>query len=187
MDEKLGELRRRLDQKTTEIESVVAAEQGIGSIENMDPSDYERLQEGVEELLGRWEETAQEEGPGSMRDTPLNRLIAERFEIEQIILASRGQQGNDFAGAETQAARRISPSRSDRVGLSLEKLAREKPFCLTSLRSCETSSRLHGLRMICAMLTHDLCNGHNRNCHHEKMKEPRQTPALKQSASKKCV
>ena len=104
MDEKLHELRRRLDQKTTEIESVVAAEQGIGSIENMDPSDYERLQEDVEELLGRWEETAQEEGPGSMRDTPLNRLIAERFEIEQIILASRGQQGNDFAGDETQDA-----------------------------------------------------------------------------------
>ena len=104
MDEKLGELRRRLAQKTTEIESVVAAEQGIGSIENMDPSDYERLQEDVEELLGRWEETAQEEGPGSMQDTPLNRLIAERFEIEQIILASRGQQGNDFAGDETQDA-----------------------------------------------------------------------------------
>ena len=104
MDEKLHELRRRLDQKTTEIESVVAAERGIGSIENMDPSDYERLQQDVEELLGRWEETAQEEGPGSMDDTPLNRLIAERFEIEQIILASRGQQGNDFAGDETQDA-----------------------------------------------------------------------------------
>jgi hypothetical protein len=70
----------------------------------MDPSDYERLQEDVEELLGRWEETAQEEGPGSMRDTPLNRLIAERFEIEQIILASRGHQDNDFAGDETQDA-----------------------------------------------------------------------------------
>jgi len=104
MDEQLGELRRRLDQKTTEIESVVAAEQGIGSIENMDPSDYERLQEDVEELLGRWEETAQEGGPGSMDNTPLNRLIAERFEIEQIILASRGQPGNDFAGDETQDA-----------------------------------------------------------------------------------
>lgn len=51
MDEKLHELRRRLDQKTTEIETVVAAERGIGSIENMDPSDYERLQEDVEELL----------------------------------------------------------------------------------------------------------------------------------------
>jgi hypothetical protein len=104
MDEKLHELRRRLDQKTTEIESAVAAERGIGSIENMDPSDYERLQQDVEELLEQWEETAQQEGPGGMDDTPLNRLIAERFEIEQIILASRGQQGNDFAGDETQDA-----------------------------------------------------------------------------------
>jgi hypothetical protein len=104
MDEKLGELRQRLDQKTTEIESFVAADQGIGSIENMDPSDYERLQQDVEELLERWEETAQEEGPGGMEDTPLNRLIAERFEIEQQIFASRGQQGNDFAGDETQDA-----------------------------------------------------------------------------------
>ena len=91
MDERLDELRRQLDQKTNEIESVVAAEQGLGSIENLDPSDYERLLQDVEELLGRWEETAQEEGPGSMEDTPLNRLIAERFEIEQMILASRGE------------------------------------------------------------------------------------------------
>ena len=104
MVEKLVELRRRLDQKTTEIESFVAADQGIGSIENMHPSDYERLQQDVEELLERWEETAQEEGPGGMEDTPLNRLIAERFEIEQQIFASRGQQGNDFAGDETQDA-----------------------------------------------------------------------------------
>ena len=104
MDEKLGELRQRLDQKTTEIESFVAADQGIGSIENMDPSDYERLQQDVEELLERWEETAQEEGPGGMEDTPLNRLIAERFEIEQQIFASRGQQGNDFGGDEAQDA-----------------------------------------------------------------------------------
>ena len=103
MDEKLHELRRRLDQKTTEIETVVAAERGIGSIYEMDPSDYERLQQDVEELLGRWEET-EEEGPGSMQDTPLNRLIAERFEIEQIILASRGQQGNDCEGDERQDA-----------------------------------------------------------------------------------
>jgi hypothetical protein len=91
MDEKLHELRRRLDQKTTEIETVVAAERGIGSISEMDPSDYERLQQDVEELLGCWQETAQDQGPGSMDDSPLNRLIAERFEIEQIILASKGE------------------------------------------------------------------------------------------------
>ena len=110
MDEKLHELRRRLDQKTTESETVVAVERGIGSIENMDPSDYERLQEDVEELLGRWEETAQEEGPGGMDDTPLNRLIAERFEIEQMILATRGEQpeGADVEGGEPGAGRLIA-------------------------------------------------------------------------------
>ena len=89
MNEKLDQLRRQLDQKTTEIESLMATQQGMGSIENMDPSKYERLQQDVEELLERWEETAQEQGPGGMEDTPLNRLIAERFELEQIILASK--------------------------------------------------------------------------------------------------
>jgi hypothetical protein len=53
LDEKLHELRRRLDQKTTEIETIVAAERGIGSIHEMDPSAYERLQQDVEELLGQ--------------------------------------------------------------------------------------------------------------------------------------
>jgi hypothetical protein len=94
MVEKLLELRRRLDQKTTEIESFVAVEKGMGSIENMDPSDYERLQQDVEELLEWWEETAQEEGPGGMEDTPLNRLIAERFEIEQEIIAVKRAEGD---------------------------------------------------------------------------------------------
>jgi hypothetical protein len=103
MDESLHELRRKLDRKTSEIETVLAAEQGMGSIETMDPSDYERLQQDVEELLGRWEETAQDEGPGSMEDTPLNRLMAERFEIEQMILASKGKQDDELEGdADTQ-------------------------------------------------------------------------------------
>ena len=91
MDERLDELRRQLDQKTSEIESLVATEQGIGSIENMDPSDYERLQQDVEELLEQWEETAQEES-GHVEDTPLNRLLAERFDIEQQILATKGKE-----------------------------------------------------------------------------------------------
>jgi hypothetical protein len=57
----------------------------------------------VEELLGRWEETAQDEGPGSMEDTQLNRLMAERFEIEQMILASKGKQDDELEGdADTQ-------------------------------------------------------------------------------------
>ena len=89
MDERLHELRRQLDQKATEIESLVATEQGIGSIENMDPSDYERLQQDVEELLEQC--TAQEES-GHVEDTLLNRLLAERFDIEQQILATKGKE-----------------------------------------------------------------------------------------------
>jgi hypothetical protein len=65
MNERLEELRLELDKKTTEIESMVAAERGMGSIENMDSSEYERLQHDVEELLERWEEEAQE-GPGAI-------------------------------------------------------------------------------------------------------------------------
>ena len=91
MDERLHELRRRLDQKTTEIESLVASGQGITSVENMDPLDYERLQQDVEELLEQWEETAQEE-PGHVDDTPLNKMIGERFEIERQILATKEKQ-----------------------------------------------------------------------------------------------
>jgi hypothetical protein len=96
MDERLHELRRQLDQKTTEIESLLAIERGTDSIENMDPSDYERLQQDVEELLEEWEETAQE-GQTNADDTPLNRLIAKRFEIEQEIFAARGDrsEGNE--------------------------------------------------------------------------------------------
>jgi hypothetical protein len=103
MEERLDELRRQLDQKTTEIESLAAADQGIGSIENMDPSDYERLQQDVEELLEQWEETAQE-GSGDVEDTQLNRLIAERYAIEQELLVTRGEKPevNDVAGSEIE-------------------------------------------------------------------------------------
>jgi hypothetical protein len=93
MDERLHELRRQLDQKTSEIESLVATEQGISSIAKIDPSDYERLQQDVEELLEQWEEAAQE-GRRSTNDTPLNRLIGERFEIEQKIIAVKRAEGD---------------------------------------------------------------------------------------------
>ena len=93
MDEKLHELRRQLDKKTAEIESLIAAEQGMGSIENMNPSDYERLQQDVEELLDQWGEDV--DGQISVDDAPLNRLIAERFEIEQKVIAGRKDRSED--------------------------------------------------------------------------------------------
>jgi hypothetical protein len=103
MDERLHELRRQLDQKTREIESLVAREQGISSIEKIDPSDYERLQQDVEELLEQWEETAQEES-GHADDTPLNRLIGERFEIEQKIIAAVKDEDTDDEYVEGETA-----------------------------------------------------------------------------------
>lgn len=42
--------------------------------------------------MEQWEEAAQE-GQGSMDETPLNRLIAERFEIEQKIIAAKRAEG----------------------------------------------------------------------------------------------
>jgi hypothetical protein len=80
----LEELRRPLDQKTKDIESLIAKERGLGSIEDMDSADYERLQRDVEELLDRWEQ-ADQEALRRAEDSPLNRLVAERFEIEQQI------------------------------------------------------------------------------------------------------
>jgi hypothetical protein len=88
VDQELKELRRQLDQKTTEIESLIAKERGFGRLEDMDPADYERLQRDVEELVERWEE-ADQEAFTQAEDSPLNRLIAERFEIEQQIESAR--------------------------------------------------------------------------------------------------
>jgi phage terminase small subunit len=86
MEDKLAELRRSLDEKTTEIEAFIAREQGMGDIRAMSPADYEQLQRDVEELLEQWKEAAPEEGYGTPEDSQLDKLISERFEIEQKIL-----------------------------------------------------------------------------------------------------
>jgi Ribonuclease G/E len=104
MEDKLAELRRRLDEKTTEIEAFIAREQGMGDIRAMSPSDYEQLQRDVEELLEQWEEAAPEEGYGTPEDSQLDKLISERFEIEQKILVVSGEQteGDDLDGSELE-------------------------------------------------------------------------------------
>jgi hypothetical protein len=113
MDERLHELRRQLDQKTTEIETLVASETGRGATESMDPSDYERLQQDVEELLVEWEETAQEEGPGRMENTPLDRLIGERFEIEQMILAAKRAEADKDQNIDDEDVEDEAPTQED--------------------------------------------------------------------------
>jgi hypothetical protein len=104
MEDKLADLRRRLDEKTTEIEAFIAREQGMEDIRAMSPADYEQLQRDVEELLEHWEEAAPEEGYGTPEDSQLDKLISERFEIEQKILVVSGEQteGDDLDGGELE-------------------------------------------------------------------------------------
>ena len=79
-------LQRKLMAKTREIEALVAAEKNLGDPNAMESTDYARLQACVEELIYTWQE-AKLRRSESNPDTAVNRLIAEREEIEEQILA----------------------------------------------------------------------------------------------------
>jgi hypothetical protein len=85
-EKELDELQRKLTAKTREIEALVAEEQDLGDINAMESTDYARLRTYAEELVAKWQE-ADVDRSGSNPDTPVNRLIAERQEIEEQILA----------------------------------------------------------------------------------------------------
>ena len=79
-------LQRKLTAKTREIEALVAAEQNLGNLNAMESTDYARLQTYVQELIYQWQE-ARVQPSRSHPDTAVNRLIAEREEIDEQILA----------------------------------------------------------------------------------------------------
>jgi hypothetical protein len=87
-EKELDELQRKLTAKTREIEALMAEEQDLGDINAMESSDYARLRTYAEELIAKWQE-ADVDRSGSNPDTPVNRLIAERQEIEEQILAQQ--------------------------------------------------------------------------------------------------
>jgi putative N-acetylmannosamine-6-phosphate epimerase len=75
----------KLTAKTREIEALVAEELNLGDINAMEGTSYARLRTYVEELIEKWQE-ANVDHSGSNPDTAVNRLIAEREEIEEQIL-----------------------------------------------------------------------------------------------------
>jgi hypothetical protein len=85
-EQEIDELQRRLVAKTREIEALVADEQELGDVKAMESTDYARLRTYVEELIEKWQE-AEVDRSRSNPDTPVNRLIADRQEIEEQILA----------------------------------------------------------------------------------------------------
>jgi hypothetical protein len=78
-------LQRKLGAKTREIEALVAKQQHLGELDAMETTDYERLRIHVEELIYEWQE-ANIRPSRSNPDTALNRLIADREEIEEQIV-----------------------------------------------------------------------------------------------------
>ena len=78
-------LERKLAAKTREIEALVATQQNLGDLKTMESTDYARLRTYVEELIYNWQD-AKVRPAGSNPDTPVNRLIAEREEIEEQIV-----------------------------------------------------------------------------------------------------
>jgi hypothetical protein len=86
VENELEQLQRRLAAKTREIEMLVAAEQNLGDLAPMESTEYSRLRVYVEKLIYKWQERNvrwSESNP----DTQIDRLIAEREEIEEQILA----------------------------------------------------------------------------------------------------
>jgi hypothetical protein len=85
VENEMDVLQRKLVTKTREIEALVAEQQHLGDLNAMDSTDYARLRTYIEELIYKWQE-AKVRPSESNPDTEVNRLIAEREEIEEEIL-----------------------------------------------------------------------------------------------------
>jgi hypothetical protein len=85
VENEMDVLERKLAAKTREIEALVATQQNLGDLNTMESSDYARLRTYDEDLIYEWQE-AKVRPSGSNPDTPVNRLIAERDEIEERIV-----------------------------------------------------------------------------------------------------
>jgi hypothetical protein len=86
VEDEMEELQRKLTSRTGEIETLVAAEQNLGELNSMESTEYARLRIYVDELIYQWQE-AKVHPSASNPDTAINRLIADRLEIEEQILA----------------------------------------------------------------------------------------------------
>ena len=83
VEKEIDELQGKLTAKTREIEALVAEELNLGDIN--EGATYARLRTYVEELIEKWQQ-ADVDHSGSNPDTAVNRLIAEREEIEEQII-----------------------------------------------------------------------------------------------------
>jgi hypothetical protein len=101
VEKEMEELQRKLAAKTREIEMLVAAEQNLGDLASMESTEYARLRIYVEELIYKWQE-ANVRPSTSNPDTAINRLIAEREEIEFSLWKCDKEEESSGSGKPTQ-------------------------------------------------------------------------------------
>ena len=85
VEKEIDELQGKLSAKTREIEALLAEELNLGNIHATEGATYARLRTYVEELIEKWQQ-ANVDHSVSNPDTAVNRLIAEREEIEEQII-----------------------------------------------------------------------------------------------------
>jgi len=102
VEDEMEELQRKLTSRTREIEALVAAEQNLGELNSMESTEYARLRIYVDELIYQWQE-AKVHPSASNPDTAINRLIADRLEIEEQILALEIRTDRSSAGRSQEA------------------------------------------------------------------------------------
>ena len=82
----MNDVEDKLTSRTREIEALVAAEQNLGELNSIESTEYARVRIYVDELIYQWQE-AKVHPSASNPDRAINRLIADRLEIEEQILA----------------------------------------------------------------------------------------------------
>jgi hypothetical protein len=85
MTDRLDVLRTQLHAKMTQIELLVAQEESLGNVEEMQPFEYEALQRHVEQLIAAWEQNSDE---GAFSEN-FRALAAERQAIWEQIQAEK--------------------------------------------------------------------------------------------------
>lgn len=78
--------------KRIEIEALIAAEQGIGSVESLNEEAKERLTADVDRHLEEWEREKIEGGIAATGSAAFNKLAQEHYKLSQAILAAQDEQ-----------------------------------------------------------------------------------------------
>jgi hypothetical protein len=102
--EQISALQTKLEDKTQEILKLVANTYGVEDVASLDASQWQRLNEEIEELIDQYDEALIEsDSPEAWRalderlaETKIGRLLQERHEIAEQILDAEEDEDGEF-------------------------------------------------------------------------------------------